>query len=45
MQQEIPADRLSRVYSYDALGSWALIPLGLAIAGPSPRRSARDTTL
>jgi hypothetical protein len=34
MQQEIPADRLSRVYSYDALGSWALIPLGYAIAGP-----------
>ena len=34
MQQEIPADRLSRVYSYDALGSWALVPLGYAIAGP-----------
>ena len=34
MQQEIPQDRLSRVYSYDALGSAALIPLGLAIAGP-----------
>jgi hypothetical protein len=28
------ADRLSRVYSYDALGSWALVPLGYAIAGP-----------
>ena len=34
MQQEIPQDRLSRVYSYDALGSFALIPLGLAVAGP-----------
>ncbi|MDX6505519.1 MAG: hypothetical protein QOG06_163 [Gaiellaceae bacterium] len=34
MQQEIPADRLSRVYSYDALGSWALVPLGFAVAGP-----------
>ena len=34
MQQEIPHDRLSRVYSYDALGSFALIPLGLAAAGP-----------
>jgi MFS family permease len=34
MQQEIPQDRLSRVYSYDALGSFALIPLGLAAAGP-----------
>ena len=34
MQQEIPAEKLSRVYSYDALGSIALIPLGLAAAGP-----------
>ena len=34
MQQEIPAEKLSRVYSYDALGSWVLIPLGLAVAGP-----------
>jgi len=34
MQQEIPADKLSRVYSYDALGSFALVPLGLAAAGP-----------
>lgn len=34
MQQEIPREKLSRVYSYDALGSYALIPLGLAAAGP-----------
>ena len=34
MQQEIPQDRLSRVSSYDALGSWVLIPLGLSLAGP-----------
>jgi len=34
MQQEIPQDRLSRVYSYDAFGSWAFVPLGLAVAGP-----------
>lgn len=34
MQQEIPQDKLSRVYSYDALGSFALIPVGLAVAGP-----------
>ena len=34
MQQEIPEEKLSRVYSYDALGSFALIPLGLAAAGP-----------
>jgi hypothetical protein len=34
MQQEIPAEKLSRVYSFDGLGSIALIPLGLAAAGP-----------
>ncbi len=34
MQQQIPPDQLSRVYSYDALGSWVFIPLGAAIAGP-----------
>ena len=34
MQQEIPPDKLSRVYSYDALGSIGLIPVGYAIAGP-----------
>jgi MFS family permease len=34
MQQEIPPDKLSRVYSYDALGSVGLVPLGYALAGP-----------
>jgi MFS family permease len=34
MQQEIPQEKLSRVSSYDALGSFVLIPLGLAAAGP-----------
>jgi MFS family permease len=34
MQQEIPEEKLSRLYSYDALGSWMLIPLALALAGP-----------
>ncbi|MDQ2965875.1 MAG: MFS transporter [Chloroflexota bacterium] len=34
MQQEIPEEKLSRVYSYDGLGSFVLIPLGLAVAGP-----------
>src|SRR5258708_23308497 len=34
MQQEIPADKLSRVASYDALGNYALTPVGTAIAGP-----------
>jgi MFS family permease len=34
VQQEIPQERLSRISSYDALGSWVLMPLGFAIAGP-----------
>jgi MFS family permease len=34
LQQEIPAEKLSRVSSYDALGGYALTPVGTAIAGP-----------
>jgi hypothetical protein len=34
MQQQIPQEKLSRVSSYDALGSFVLIPAGLAVAGP-----------
>jgi MFS family permease len=34
MQQQIPRDRLSRVYSYDMLGSFVLMPIGVAAAGP-----------
>ena len=34
MQQEISSEQLSRVYSYDALGSYVVIPLGAAVAGP-----------
>lgn len=34
MQREIPAEALSRVSSYDALGSLALGPLGIILAGP-----------
>jgi MFS family permease len=34
MQQEIPPAALSRVYSYDMLGSIAFVPIGLAVAGP-----------
>jgi len=45
MQQEIPQDRLSRVYSYDALGSFALIPLGLAVAGPVAEAIGTGRTL
>jgi MFS family permease len=34
MQQEIPGEKLSRLSSYDALGSFVLMPIGLAVAGP-----------
>jgi MFS family permease len=34
LQQEIPPERLSRISSYDALGNYALAPVGIAIAGP-----------
>ncbi|WP_036921218.1 MFS transporter [Propionicicella superfundia] len=35
MQDEVPAESLSRVASYDALGSLMLGPVGLALAGPA----------
>jgi MFS family permease len=34
MQQQLPPEKLSRVYSYDALGSWILVPVAFAIVGP-----------
>jgi len=34
LQQEIPQDRLARVYSYDALGSFVAVPLAQATVGP-----------
>lgn len=34
MQREIPREALSRVSSFDAMGTMLLRPIGLAIAGP-----------
>ena len=34
VMQEIPQEKLSRISSYDALGSWVLMPLGYVVAGP-----------
>jgi MFS family permease len=34
IQEHIPADKLARVYSYDALGSLLGIPVGQILAGP-----------
>ena len=33
LQEMVPHDKLGRVYSIDALGSWVLLPIGFAIAG------------
>ena len=45
MQQEIPQEKLSRLYSYDALGSWALMPTALAVLGPVASALGTRTTL
>ncbi len=34
LQTHIPAEKLARVYAYDAMGSFITIPLGELIAGP-----------
>lgn len=38
LQQNVPADRLARVYSYDALGSFLALPVGEMAAGPAAER-------
>jgi hypothetical protein len=45
LQQNIPRDALSRVYSYDAVGSFVLIPVGLAAAGPAADAFGVDASL
>jgi MFS family permease len=35
LQEHIPAARLSRVVAYDSLGSYAVVPVGYALAGPA----------
>jgi predicted MFS family arabinose efflux permease len=37
MQEHVPAEKLARVYSYDALGSFLAIPLGEVAAGPAAK--------
>jgi hypothetical protein len=34
LQQNVPGDRLARVYSYDMVGSFVAIPIGQLVAGP-----------
>lgn len=35
LHQEIPTELLSRISAYDSLGSFALLPVGTALAGPA----------
>ncbi len=45
MQQAVPAEEISRVTSWDAVGSYALQPVGLALAGPVAALIGVSTTL
>jgi MFS family permease len=45
LQQHIPKESLSRVMSYDVLGSLALAPIGIAIAGPIAERYGTSIVL
>jgi predicted MFS family arabinose efflux permease len=45
LQQNVPRNALARVSSYDALGSFVAIPIGLTIVGPVAERFGVSTTL
>jgi MFS family permease len=45
LQELIPREALSRVISYDWLGSLVLMPVGFAVAGPISESIGIDTTL
>jgi MFS family permease len=45
LQERVPADRLARVYAYDAVGSFVAIPLGTAVAAPAAALFGTQPTL
>ncbi len=45
LQQHIPPERLSRVASYDMLGSFVLMPVGYVVAGPLSSAFGVSTTV
>ncbi|HEX8496305.1 MAG TPA: MFS transporter [Actinomycetales bacterium] len=45
LQQQIPPDRLARVYSYDMVGSFVAIPVGQTLIGPLALAIGRTRTL
>jgi MFS family permease len=44
-QRDVPGELLARVVSLDYLGSFALMPIGLALAGPATERFGADAVL
>lgn len=45
LQENIPSDRLARVYSFDMLGSFIALPVGELAAGTLATHLGRETTL
>ncbi|MFD9888644.1 MFS transporter [Amycolatopsis sp. NPDC059027] len=45
LQENVPEDKLARVYSYDMLGSFIALPLGEISAGPLVEHVGREATL
>jgi len=45
LQENIPPDKLARVYSYDMLGSFIAIPVGEVASGPLAEHFGRENTL
>jgi predicted MFS family arabinose efflux permease len=45
LQREVPANELSRVSSWDYLGSLAMLPVGQAVSGPVSEAIGLSTTL
>jgi MFS family permease len=45
LQREVPANELSRVSSWDYLGSLAMLPVGQAVSGPVAEAIGLSTTL
>ncbi|GHG20621.1 MULTISPECIES: MFS transporter [Amycolatopsis] len=45
LQENIPPDKLARVYSYDMLGSFIAMPVGQISAGPLAEHAGRSATL